>query len=162
MLGSVGLVVALAIGIAEGAWAADAAPPAAAPPAAAPPAVAEAQKALAAVKPPPAKEEPKIEYYVSIDGKQAGPFPCHKILELAHARTVTPETKVWKAGMENWRRAASFEEFRPIFAVVPPPVDGDLARPSEFTYEKVPIPCPPPDDGKMPWWWPLPWWPFKF
>ena len=137
--------------------AADAAPPPAAPP----PAAAEALKALEGAKPPPAKEAPKVEYYVSIDGKQSGPFPCAKVLEMAKARAVTPETKVWKAGMESWQRAASIEEFRPIFAVVPPPVDGDLPRPAEFRYDKVPTPCPPPDDGKAPWWWPIPWWPFK-
>ena len=116
---------------------------------------------LGAVKPPPPPKVPPVEYYVSVDDKPTGPFPCAKILEMAKARTVTPETKIWKAGMESWQRAASFEDLRPIFAVVPPPVDGDLPRFVDVSGGDVPIPCPPPDDGKSPWWWPLPWWPFK-
>lgn len=149
--GDWGLLAVLLVGGQGAGLAADAAPSLA----------AEAQKALAAVKPPPPKEMPKIEYYVSIDDKPSGPFPCAKILEMAKARTVTPETKVWKAGLENWRRAASFEELRPIFAVVPPPVNGDLPQTADVKLGKVPVPCPPPDDGKPPWWWPFPFWPFS-
>jgi len=132
----------------EPALAADAAPP--------PPAAAEAQKLLGAVKPPPPPKVPPVEYYVSVDEKPTGPFGCLKILEMAKARTVTPETKVWKAGLEYWHRAASLDELRPIFAVVPPPVDGDLSQFNDVRTAKPPIPCPPPDDGKAPWWWPLP------
>jgi hypothetical protein len=125
----------------------------------APPA-ADPLKALAAIKPPPPPKVPPIEYFVSVDDKPAGPFPCAKILDMAKARTVTPETRVWKAGLENWQRAASLEEFKPIFAVVPPPVNGDVPPEIDTQFRKVPVPCPPPDDGKAPWWWPLPIWPF--
>ena len=126
----------------------------------APPPLAEAEKALGAIKQPPPPKVPPIEYFVSVDDKPTGPFPCAKILEMAKARTVTPETRVWKAGLENWQRAVTIEEFKPIFAVVPPPVNGSLAPEIEIRNGKPPTPCPPPDDGKAPWWWPLPIWPF--
>lgn len=101
-------------------------------------------------KAPPAVELP-IEYFVAVEGKQAGPFKCSKLLEMANGHTLTPESKVWKAGMPNWRRAGGMQDLDAIFAAVPPPVNDD-SSPLDAKPAPAALPCVPKPKK---WWWPF-------
>ena len=52
-----------------------------------------------------------MEYFISIDGKQLGPFP----VEALRANGLTPETLVWTQGMANWVPASQVAELQPLF-----------------------------------------------
>lgn len=102
---------------------------------------------------PKGPPEVPVEYFVAVDGKQSGPFKCKKLFEMANQHVLTPESKVWKSGMQNWRRAAGMADLDAIFAAVPPPVNDD-SSPAEAKQPPNPSPC----DVKPPvkhWWWPF-------
>jgi hypothetical protein len=120
------------------------------------------QKGLGEAKKPedPKKAEPTIapsEYYVEVNGQTVGPLACAKLLELAQKRDLTPETRVWKAGQQIWRRAGAINEFDAIFLTVPPPV-GAISR-GESEVFPIDKPCMPKVPKERPWWKPG-WWPF--
>lgn len=76
-----------------------------------------------ASSPPPlpaAKEE--IDYFIGIKGEQTGPFKDKTVAEMIKTRKITPDTLIWKKGMENWVKASSVEELTKHFASVPPPL----------------------------------------
>lgn len=129
-------------------------------------ALAAVQKAMESAKKPDAPKAepvkaPAIEYYVALDGQQAGPFACPKLLEMARNHQLTPESRVWRAGFSAWRRADSDRWFDVIFAAVPPPVNGELPKSIEDkTPEFAPCVEKPPPVKEKPWWKPS-WWPFE-
>ena len=71
--------------------------------------------------PPPI---PVVEYYVAINGQQAGPFSTEKLVEMRQQGTFKPESLVWKTGMENWEKAEDVPELAPVlsFSGNTPPV----------------------------------------
>ena len=103
-------------------------------------------------KAPPVVEVP-VEYFVAVEGKQGGPFKCTKLLEMANEHTLTPESKVWKAGMPNWRRAGGMGDLDAIFAAVPPPINDDSPQ-IETKQPPTALPCVPKPVVKR-WWWPF-------
>lgn len=105
-------------------------------------------------KAPPAAAEAPPGYFVAVDGKQSGPFQCPKLLEMAHAHVLTPESKVWKAGMPGWRRAGSLADFDPILAAVPPPIEGEPVVMADRP-QPVVLPCVPKPPAAKRWWWPF-------
>lgn len=46
-----------------------------------------------------------IEYYVAIDGAQAGPFTEEEVRKLIENGRITDDNLVWYAGLSGWRRA---------------------------------------------------------
>jgi len=73
-----------------------------------------------AAAPPPLPSAPK--YFVSVDGKQAGPFDAATLSQMALAGTLTRQSLVWVAGMPAWAAADSVTELAVLFNNVPPPL----------------------------------------
>ena len=99
----------------------------------------------------PAADEVKIEYFVAVEGKQSGPFKCAKLFEMANKHVLTPESKVWKSGMQSWKRAGSMQDLDDIFAAVPPPII-DETLPIDEKPQSSALPCAPKPKK---WWWPF-------
>lgn len=77
--------------------------------------------------PPPI---PNVQYHVSIDGSQSGPFNMQQLAQMVQNGQLTQQTYIWKQGMANWELAGNVQELVPLFA---PPAPGS-----------VPPPPPPP------------------
>lgn len=72
------------------------------------------------VPPPP----PLIQYFVSVNGQQAGPFQLPQLQQMVSNGQLTPQTYVWKQGMANWELAGKVQELASLFgagAGTPPP-----------------------------------------
>lgn len=73
--------------------------------------------------PPPM---PSIQYHVSVNGAQAGPFNMQQLAQMAQSGQLTRQTYVWKQGMANWEFAGNVPELASLFA---PPVPGATPPP---------------------------------
>ncbi len=67
--------------------------------------------------PPP----PVIQYFVSVNGQQTGPFDLNALQQMVAQQTLKKETFVWKQGMASWLAAGEVAEITQIFGAVPPP-----------------------------------------
>jgi membrane protease subunit (stomatin/prohibitin family) len=70
--------------------------------------------------PPPI---PNVQYHVSANGQQMGPFNMQQLQQMAQSGQLTPQTYVWKQGMANWDFACNVSELASLFAApgTPPP-----------------------------------------
>ena len=71
--------------------------------------------------PPPV---PNVQYYISFNGAQTGPFTIPKLTEMVQSGQMTAQTYVWKQGMPNWELAGNVQELAALFAMpgnTPPP-----------------------------------------
>ena len=71
--------------------------------------------------PPPV---PNVQYYISFNGAQAGPFTIPKLTEMVQSGQMTAQTYVWKQGMANWELAGNVQELAALFTTpgnTPPP-----------------------------------------
>lgn len=71
--------------------------------------------------PPPV---PNVQYYISFNGAQAGPFTIPKLTEMVQGGQMTAQTYVWKQGMANWELAGNVQELAALFTTpgnTPPP-----------------------------------------
>lgn len=73
--------------------------------------------------PPPI---PNVQYHVSVNGSQAGPFNLQQLAQMAQNGQLTKQTYVWKQGMANWEFAGNVPELASLFA---PPVPGSMPPP---------------------------------
>lgn len=76
--------------------------------------------------PPPI---PNVQYHISVNGAQAGPYNMQQLSQMAQNGQLTPQTYVWKQGMANWSFAKDVQELASLFApptpgTVPPPPPG--------------------------------------
>lgn len=75
--------------------------------------------------PPPM---PNVQYHVSANGQQMGPFNMLQLQQMAQSGQLTPQTYVWKQGMANWDFASNVPEVASLFAAPgtppPPPTPG--------------------------------------
>ncbi|MCK5029476.1 MAG: SPFH domain-containing protein [Bacteroidales bacterium] len=69
------------------------------------------------VPPPP----PVIEYFVSVNGQQQGPFNADVLKQMIASGQLTKETFVWKQGMSGWVAASEVAEVAALFGATPPP-----------------------------------------
>ena len=67
--------------------------------------------------PPP----PQVQYFVSVNGQNAGPFNMQQLQQMAQSGQLTTNTYVWKNGMQNWELAGNVQELSMLFGAVPPP-----------------------------------------
>jgi membrane protease subunit (stomatin/prohibitin family) len=67
--------------------------------------------------PPP----PAIQYFVSINGQQTGPFNMQQLQQMVTSGQLQRNTFVWKQGMQNWEEASKLLDLQNIFGAVPPP-----------------------------------------
>ena len=85
--------------------------------------------------PPP----PNVQYSISHNGQQSGPFSFNELQMLVTQGKLTKETYVWKQGMSDWIVAGQVNELSSLFAAAappPPPPPGPPAPP--------PAPAGPP------------------
>ena len=70
--------------------------------------------------PPPI---PNVQYHVSVNGMQMGPFNMQQLQQMAQSGQLTPQTYVWKQGMANWDFVCNVAELASLFAApgTPPP-----------------------------------------
>lgn len=81
--------------------------------------------------PPPM---PNIQYYVSVNGAQAGPFNLQQLQQMAQTGQLTKDTYVWKQGMAQWELAGNVQELSSLFApACPPPPQGIPTPPTPPT-----------------------------
>lgn len=83
-------------------------------------AAAQAPAASPQAAPPPMPGA--AQFFLGLDGKQAGPFDAAALTQLAAQGRLTPQTLVWKQGMANWAPAASVPETAAIVSNAPPPL----------------------------------------
>jgi membrane protease subunit (stomatin/prohibitin family) len=69
------------------------------------------------VPPPP----PVVQYYVSVNGQQQGPFNAEQLQQMIGGGQLTKETFVWKQGMSGWQAAKDVPEVAALFGAAPPP-----------------------------------------
>jgi hypothetical protein len=62
-----------------------------------------------------------MEWYYTDNGQQVGPVPDAELDNLVKAGKITPDTFVWKEGMEGWK---PLSEVRPPAGIVSPKVEG--------------------------------------
>lgn len=72
-----------------------------------------------AAVPPPV---PVTAYHVAINGAAAGPFELMALKQLAQAGQLTAQTLVWKPGMDQWQKAETVEELKPVLSQCPPAI----------------------------------------
>ncbi|WP_216656434.1 SPFH domain-containing protein [Nocardioides marmotae] len=86
-------------------------------------AVAGAGQAAAApaasAGPPPL---PGGQWYVAVDGQQAGPFPEAALPGQVTAGQLGRDTLVWRDGMAAWQPAGEVPDLARLFAATPPPL----------------------------------------
>lgn len=68
--------------------------------------------------PPPT---PQIQYSVSVNGQQSGPFGWPQLQQMSQNGQLTKETYVWKQGMSEWAMAGQVQELAALFNSSPPP-----------------------------------------
>ena len=76
------------------------------------------QQMQGAINTPPPM--PNVQYYISMNGAQAGPFNMQQLQQLVQSGQLTPQTYVWKQGMANWEFAGNVTELAGLFAPPPP------------------------------------------
>ena len=52
------------------------------------------------------------QYFIIVDGQQKGPYPR----EVLRIQGMTPDTYVWREGMDGWAQASSMPELTALFA----------------------------------------------
>lgn len=70
--------------------------------------------------PPPSS----VQFHVSVNGQQQGPFTIEQLQQFAASGQFTPQTYVWRPGMSGWQNAGNVPELAAIFApgnATPPP-----------------------------------------
>lgn len=77
------------------------------------------QPVHAGATPPPI---PSIAYFVAINDQSTGPFNMAMLTKMVIDGTLTKDSMVWKAGMENWVKPDSVQELNSLFKDTPPPV----------------------------------------
>jgi membrane protease subunit (stomatin/prohibitin family) len=62
------------------------------------------------------------QWYLGQDGRQIGPLTSSDIRARVAAGTGTPETLVWRAGLEAWARLGDMPELQAVQSSTPPPL----------------------------------------
>ncbi len=78
------------------------------------------QQQQAAPPPPPIPQA--VQFFVAVDGKQAGPFNEQQLAEMVQSGALKRETLIWKAGMAAWTAAGQVPEVSNVFGSAPPPI----------------------------------------
>ena len=81
--------------------------------------------------PPPIPGAAAFQYFVAVNGQQAGPFAVSVLQQMQMAGTFNSASVVWRQGMAEWQSAGTLPELAQIFVPSAPP----------------PFPPPPPPVG---------------
>ncbi|MDN4163398.1 SPFH domain-containing protein [Nocardioides sp. SOB72] len=79
----------------------------------------QAPAAAASAGPPPL---PGGQWYVAVDGQQAGPFALGALPAKVAAGQLGPDSLVWRDGMAAWQPAGEVGDLAQLFAATPPPL----------------------------------------
>ena len=123
--GIAGAGVGIGVGATLGAQLAQSLQPGATPPAAPAPASTGSTESTAPSAPTPTGPPPlpgSTPWYLGVDGKQVGPLAPSEIQARLSAGAATPDTLVWRAGMEAWVRLGNVPELQPAPGTTPPPL----------------------------------------
>lgn len=71
---------------------------------------------------PPPMPGGNAQFYVGMNGAEAGPFDAGTLATKVRSGEITRQTLVWKAGMAEWITADRVPELQSLFASVPPPL----------------------------------------
>jgi membrane protease subunit (stomatin/prohibitin family) len=74
----------------------------------------------AAAVPPPLPQP--AQFFIAVNGQQAGPFGLDALGAQATGGQLTRETLVWQAGMAAWAPAGDVATLASLFAQTPPPL----------------------------------------
>jgi len=69
---------------------------------------------------PPAAPPPPLgqtQWYISDNGQRLGPFTINQLIQ----QGITPQSYVWRTGLDAWKQASELSELTSAFASVPPP-----------------------------------------
>lgn len=68
---------------------------------------------------------PQVQYFVAVNGQQAGPFDMGQMQQLALQGQINAQTHVWCEGLANWTMAGQVPSLASLFGKqVPPPMPG--------------------------------------
>ena len=70
--------------------------------------------------PPPLP--PQVQFYLAVNGQQAGPFDMDTLQQMVQSGQLTRDSLVWKQGMSAWDAAGQVTELSVVFGAVPPPI----------------------------------------
>lgn len=70
---------------------------------------------------PPPMPGGALQFFVGIDGKQAGPFDVATLGQMASRGQISRDSLVWKQGMASWTPASAVAELGSVFGATPPP-----------------------------------------
>lgn len=79
-----------------------------------------APQAAAPVAPPPLPTA--VQYWVAINGQQAGPFDLAALQQKLASGEINRDSLAWKQGMPGWTAMSQIAELGSLFANVPPPL----------------------------------------
>jgi membrane protease subunit (stomatin/prohibitin family) len=80
-------------------------------------------------KAPPPLPGSEATYYLSINGKQAGPFALETLQKQVQGGQLTIDTLVWKPGMAKWQAAGEVDELNALLTDLPPPLPPEQPPP---------------------------------
>lgn len=60
-----------------------------------------------------------VQYHIIVNNAVAGGFSEEELATLAKAKSLTPETMVWKPGMSGWMQAKNVPEVQKIILLNP-------------------------------------------
>ncbi|WP_134741103.1 SPFH domain-containing protein [Nocardioides sp. 503] len=72
--------------------------------------------------PPPLPGAGGTQWFVAVNGQQAGPFPLSALPAKVAAEQLGRETLVWYEGMPSWKPAGEVPELASLFGTNPPPL----------------------------------------
>ncbi len=75
--------------------------------------------AQAAAAPPPPPVE--TQWHLAEAGQTKGPFGTGQLQQMIAQGALTPESLVWTAGQDGWKKAADVPDLARLFAATPPP-----------------------------------------
>ena len=85
-----------------------------------------------------------MAYHILVEGEQTGPFEEDVVAAMIAGGAVTPTTRVWAPGMDEWQDAGAVEALKFFFAEPP-----DVAEPEALVQETV-EPEPVESDSTLP------------
>ena len=69
----------------------------------------------------PIPSAPTFQYFVAVNGQQAGPFALAVLQQMQMSGTFSAASMVWRQGIAEWQTAGSLPELVQVFAASAPP-----------------------------------------
>jgi len=61
-------------------------------------------------------------FFIAVNGQHQGPYTIQALQPLIQQGTLSPDTLVWRQGMQTWIRASDTPELKTLFGAMPPPL----------------------------------------